>query len=140
MKILRNLLATIALVYAATTGANEKDGKELVGHFISLDRSVPGCGILFVGSAATFVSDGDHQAIPVIVPCIEMNMAKNVESGVASPLVLHKQYRILVSPVRPKNLSSPPAAPGLLYLIEVREISSQRPNNSFKPTPLRGAA
>jgi len=134
MKLLSTLLLTAALLMPAAIHAHEK---ELVGRFTALDRSAPGCGILFVGSMASFVTEDGKNRISLVVPCIEMQTVKT-QSGQVKLLELHRLYRILVSPVRPKNLGFPPPSPDLLYLIEASEMLSLRPNNSFKLTLHRG--
>ena len=119
MKYLRNHLFTIALLMPAVATAHEK---EVIGQFTALDRSTPGCGIFFLGSMASFATEDGQSKISLVVPCIEMQKVK-MQSGQEKPLELHKMYRILVSPVRPENMDSPSASPGLLYLIETREVA-----------------
>ena len=133
MQSLGRFIITAALMVGAVGNAGALEVREMAGQFTMLDRSVPSCGILFVGSLGTFLTE-DGQTLSVVVPCIEMNWAKNSETGEETPLVVHKTYRLLLSPARPRNLSSPPASGGLLYLVEARIPGEERPNTSFKVT------
>ena len=135
MQSLDRFIITATLMVGTVGNAGALEVREMAGQFTFLDRSVPNCGSLFIGSLGTFLSE-DGQTISVVVPCIEMNLAKNSETGEETPLEVHKTYRLLLSLARPKNLNSPPASGGLLYLVEARIPSEERPNTSFKVTRL----
>ncbi|RYY86346.1 MAG: hypothetical protein EOO15_14640 [Chitinophagaceae bacterium] len=118
MKHFRSSLLATALfapVAAAGHGTNVMD---LVGHFKTLDRNVPGCGVLYMGSKATFVSQADQQEISIVVPCIDMQTVKT-DSPQTVKIELDKTYRIRVTPIRPENMSLPLPSSDFLYLIEV---------------------
>jgi len=129
MSPLRNPLVAVAFLLAGAAGAHASDGQALVGHFTAIDRNLPGCGFLFLGSSSTFVADGHNGEISLVVPCVEMATAKNTQSGEPTPLELHKRYRIVVSHDRPKNLTTPAASPGMLYFVEAQVAESQRPGH-----------
>ena len=119
MKHLLSPLTLLAVLIGSTAEAREN---ELVGHFTSLDRSGPGCGYLFIGTKATFVADGSRTEVTVVVPCIEMQTATS-RTGQPELLKPKSPYRITVTTVRPKNLSTPADNPGLLYLVKATELS-----------------
>ena len=133
MSPIRILLAIVAFFLAGAAGAHEGHDRELGGHFTVLNRNVPGCGILFLGSPATFGADGREGGIPIVVPCIEMAEAKDEASGKSAPLEPHTRYRIVVSPASPEHLETPAASPGLLYFVEAEVVETQRAGHPPQP-------
>ena len=119
---MKHLLSSLTLL-AVLIGSNaEAHEREFVGQFTALDRSGPGCGYLFIGTKATFVADGSRTEVTVVIPCIEMQTATS-RSGRPELLKPKSRYRITVTTVRPKNLSTPADNPGLLYLVKATELS-----------------
>ena len=121
---MRHLLA-IALLTPLLVLAHQKNGRELIGYFSSLDWDAQSCGVLAVGSKATFVVD-DAKEVSIVVPCIEMQTIKT-HSGEVAPLELQRMYRILVSPDRPDGMNLPAPSPELLYLIETHDADAPAP-------------
>lgn len=117
MRHLQFLTLALALVFAGASPAQEA---ALIGQFTTIDRTMPSCGVLFVGSPATFVTRSG-QEITLVIPCPEMQKAATASGG-GGPLELHRTYRILVSSVRPHNLNIPAPSSKSLYLVRAREL------------------
>jgi hypothetical protein len=120
MKILATCIIATSLLVPTAAVAQEITSQDLVGHFKTLDREVPGCGVLSIGSKATFVIDDSHKEVLLVIPCIEMQTVKAPPDH-ATNIELGTTYRILASSARPRHLDFPTASPGLLYLIEIQE-------------------
>ena len=111
----------------------------------SVDRRAA-CGILFAGSVAYYdVLEGPEslrgKSIRVLVGCIEMPMASFRGTGDLTSFDVGATHFLILSERNVHQIESPSELLGTMwYYLKAASLKEVRPNNSFKPKPLRGSA
>ena len=111
------IVLAASLAVSSTTVAREIS---LKGEFSNIDRTGAACGVLSVGSQATFVTQSG-KVVTVVIPCPEMQLAKSPDGG-SEQLKIHRSYLILVSSSRPQHLDISPSSPKALYFISASRL------------------
>ena len=108
---------------------------------ISVEQG-PGCGTFLVGSPATYrVTSGPHtlrgKRINVLIACIEMPLVQ----GDLSEFAVGSIHYLVITRENAHKVELPPSLPGpSWFYLKAASSHELRPNNSFKPKPLRGSA
>jgi hypothetical protein len=114
-------LAAFLLVTQGCASNNGLSDDELVGHFKSLPVTNASCGVLFVGSTATFVDASSHGEISVVIPCMNDQSTKG-KSGLETHLIADRTYHIKVSKTQPKGLCCFTQATDLWFISGIKEV------------------
>ena len=145
---LPTIFASLLLTGCASIRQQQIVEADIVAKLISTQPAQVGCGVLHIGSPATYkVIEGPRgltgKVITVLVGCIEMprSMYRRYAGGRGN-LDAFTPGQVHYLSITKENIYEieVPNLPAGMYSFYLRAASSEplRPNNSFKPTPLRG--
>jgi len=138
-RVLTVLAAILLVSCAARSSLAVQDEIYVTGELLSVGKR-PGCGGISTGTPAIYrVIDGPRElrgtTINVVIACIEMPLIE----GDLRQFVIGTRHYLIISRKNVFRLDMPSSLPDKAWFyLKAASMQELRPNNSFKPSPLRG--